>query len=116
MPKDLPNTKTLYITDLDGTLLTNKSGLKDRAAELITRLSENGVLFTYATARRFNSAHFRMAKAGIKLPVILMNGVIIADGESGRIIELNGLRHCDLSKIRKVLEEYGEAARCTLLY
>lgn len=100
--------KTLYISDLDGTLLTNKSGLKDRAAELIKRLSANGVLFTYATARRFNSANFRMAKAQIKLPVILMNGVIIADGESGAVIEFNGLDNTDLSEIRKAVEQYGE--------
>ena len=109
MPENFLNKKTLYISDLDGTLLSNKSGLKDRAAELISRLSKNGVLFTYATARRFGSAHFRVAKAEIKLPVILMNGVIIADGESGEVIELNGLEHCDLSKIKKAVEEYGEA-------
>jgi len=101
--------KTLYISDLDGTLLSNKSGLKDRAAELIKRFSKNGVLFTYATARRFGSANFRMAKAEIKLPVILMNGVIIAEGESGRVIELNGLDNTDLSEIKKAVEQYGEA-------
>lgn len=67
----MPSKKTLYISDLDGTLLTNKSGLKDRAAELLKRLSENGTMFTYATARRFGSADFRMKKAEIKLPVIL---------------------------------------------
>lgn len=101
--------KTLYISDLDGTLLSNKSGLKDRAAEMIKRLSKNGVLFTYATARRFVSAGFKMAKAEIKLPVILMNGVIIAHGESGKIILLNGLNDTDLSEIRKAVEQYGEA-------
>lgn len=101
--------KTLYVSDLDGTLLSNKSGLKDRSAELLNRLIKNGVLFTYATARRFCSAGFRMAKAGIKLPVILMNGVIIADGESGRVIELNGLENSDLSVIRKAAQQYGES-------
>lgn len=101
--------KTLYITDLDGTLLSNKSGLKDRAAELIKRLSKNGAMITYATARRFDSANFRMAKAEISLPVILMNGVIIADGKTGEIIKLNGLENSDLSKIKKTLERYGEA-------
>lgn len=105
----MPSKKTLYISDLDGTLLTNKSGLKDRAAELLKRLSENGTMFTYATARRFGSADFRMKKAEIKLPVILMNGVIIADGKTGEIISLNGLEQADLSGIKKAVEQYGEA-------
>ncbi len=105
----MPSKKTLYISDLDGTLLTNKSGLKDRAAELLKRLAENGTMFTYATARRFGSAGFRMKKAEIKLPVILMNGVIIADGKTGEIISLNGLEQADLSRIKKTAEQYGEA-------
>lgn len=105
----MPSKKTLYISDLDGTLLTGKSGLKDRAAELLKRLSQNGTMFTYATARRFGPADFRMKKAEINLPVILMNGVIIADGQTGEIISLNGLEHTDLSPIKKAVEQYGEA-------
>ncbi len=105
----MPYKNTLYISDLDGTLLTNKSGLKDRAAQMLKRLSENGVMFTYATARRFDSANFRMNKAEIKLPVILMNGAIIADGKTGEVISLNGLDNTDLSEIKKAAEQYGEA-------
>lgn len=100
--------KTLYITDLDGTLLTNKGGLKDRAAEMIKRLSENGVLFTYATARRFTSAGFIMQKAEIKLPIVTMNGVIIADGQSGEVIKLNGFRDGQLEEAKGVIEKYNE--------
>lgn len=100
--------KTLYISDLDGTLFTNKAGLKDRAAEMLKRLSAKGVLFTYATARRFPSANFRMCKADIRLPVILMNGVIIADGRTGQPIRLNGFDGADLSGVREAAERYGE--------
>lgn len=100
--------KTLYITDLDGTLLTNKGGLKDRAAEMIKRFGEKGILFTYATARRFQSAGFIMKKANITLPVITMNGVIIADGKSGEIIKLNGLDKVQQELARTVIEEQGE--------
>lgn len=100
--------KTLYITDLDGTLLTNKGGLKDRAAEMIKRMSDKGVLFTYATARRFTSAGFIMQKAGIKLPVITMNGVIIADGQNGAIIKLNGFKEGQLEEVKEIIKEYGD--------
>ncbi|MCM1054269.1 MAG: Cof-type HAD-IIB family hydrolase [Bacteroides sp.] len=100
--------KTLYITDLDGTLLTNKAGLKDRAAEMIKRLSSGGALISYATARRFQSAGFIMQKAEIALPVITMNGVIIADGKSGEVIKLNGFAEGQTAEALRVIEEYGE--------
>lgn len=100
--------KTLYVTDLDGTLLTNKGGLKDRAAEMIKRFGEKGILFTYATARRFHSAGLIMSKAEISLPVITMNGVIIADGKTGSVIKLNGFEEIPLDDVKKTLEDNGE--------
>lgn len=100
--------KTLYITDLDGTMLTNKGGLKDRAAEMIRRFNQKGIMFTYATARRFVSSGFIMEKAEISLPVINMNGVIISDGKSGEIIKLNGFSQNQLEEAKRVMEEIGE--------
>ena len=100
--------KTLYITDLDGTLLDGKARLKDRSAELIKRLTANGVLFTYATARRFVSAGPIMEKAEIALPVILMNGVAIADGRSDKLLHLNGFEQSRLTEAGQVIQQYSE--------
>lgn len=100
--------KTLYISDLDGTLLTNKGGLKDRAAEMIKQFGKKGILFTYATARRFTTANFVMEKAEIPLPVITMNGVIIADGKSGETIRLNGFSENQLAEAKCIIEEEKE--------
>ena len=47
---------TLYATDLDGTLLRADKSISDETAELLNRLADSGVLFTYATARSFSSA------------------------------------------------------------
>ena len=100
--------KTFYITDLDGTLLTGNAGLKHRTAELLKRLTANGVLFTYATARRFASAGPIMEKAEIALPVILMNGVAIADGRTGETIHMNGFEQSRLEEAKQVIEQYKE--------
>lgn len=100
--------KTLYISDLDGTLLTNKGGLKDRAAEMISRMIKKGVLFSYATARRFTTAKLVMEKAEISLPVITMNGVIIADGKSGETIKLNGFSENQLEEAKRIIKEQKE--------
>ncbi len=100
--------KTLYITDLDGTLLTNKAGLKDRAAEMIKDFSRKGILFTYATARRFQSAGFIMSKAEIALPVVTMNGVIIVDGTTGKVIKLNGFSEGQQEQAKEIIMRYSE--------
>lgn len=103
-----PSRKTLYVTDLDGTLLTMKAGLKDRAAELIRRLSEQGVLFTYATARRYVSAGPIMQKAGISIPVITQNGVAIVKGDTGEIIVMNDFEPESLDEAKQMIMQYGE--------
>ena len=100
--------KTLYITDLDGTLLDSKARLKDRSADLIKRLTQNGALFTYATARRFASAGPIMEKAWISLPIIVMNGVAIADGKTGEIIHMNGFEQSQLKEAKQIIEQYKE--------
>lgn len=43
--------KTLYITDLDGTLLNDDGVVSPLTAEIISRLSHEGVLISVATAR-----------------------------------------------------------------
>lgn len=48
--------KTLYVTDLDGTLLNTHDTINPYSIETINRLVERGMLFTYATARSQVSA------------------------------------------------------------
>lgn len=43
--------KTLYVTDLDGTLLNGDSRISPASADMLTRLAEAGVMVTPATAR-----------------------------------------------------------------
>ena len=43
--------KTLYISDMDGTLLNDGGKVSRRSVEIINELIKNGILFTVATAR-----------------------------------------------------------------
>lgn len=70
---------TLYISDLDGTLLTSKGIISDQAACILNGLTEEGMLFTVATARSASSAVPLLEKLRLRLPVILMNGAVIYD-------------------------------------
>ena len=48
--------KTLYISDLDGTLLRSSETTSDYTNKTINRLTEQGMIFSYATARSFVTA------------------------------------------------------------
>ena len=72
--------KTLYISDLDGTLLNSKASLSDDTRETINRLVEQGMFFTYATARSAISSKNVTEGLNLKLPIIIYNGTFIMDG------------------------------------
>jgi hypothetical protein len=43
--------KTLYVSDLDGTLLNSQETTTQYTNQIINELVDNGMLFSYATAR-----------------------------------------------------------------
>ena len=75
--------KTLYVSDLDGTLLNRQSRLSPFTQQVLNRLLEKGMLFTFATARSWRSA--RVAAQGLSpsLPWIIRNGAAFANGQTG---------------------------------
>ena len=72
------NIKTLYISDLDGTLLGKDAKLSRRTTEIISSLIKQGMLFTAATARSLSSVGI-LEQLGIQLPCIQLNGVLLYD-------------------------------------
>jgi 5-amino-6-(5-phospho-D-ribitylamino)uracil phosphatase len=79
--------KLLYISDLDGTLLRPDSSFPDDYKKRLNRLINMGLRFTIATARNYDSAHPILKGLNLNLPVILFNGVYMADFDTGRILE-----------------------------
>ena len=78
--------KILYVSDLDGTLLTKDTKLTDYTVEELNKLIDDGLMFTYATARSFNSSKVVSEGINIKYPVILCNGVKIYDPLTNKTI------------------------------
>ena len=66
--------KTLYVSDLDGTLLNSKGELSDSTAAIINSLISHGLEFTVNTSRTPKSAEHILSKLNLKLPAIVMNG------------------------------------------
>ena len=87
----------LYISDLDGTLLQPDSTFPDDYKIRLNRLIDMGLRFTIATARNYDSARPILEGLNLNLPVILFNGVYLADFNSGNI-----LKHSDFIKLEVV--------------
>ena len=81
--------KTLYISDLDGTLLNKEASLSEFTKETLNQLIQDGMLFTYATARSSISASTVTQGLNIKLPVIVYNGTFIKDISNGEFLVSN---------------------------
>lgn len=70
---------TLYITDLDGTLLQPNSELSTTTKRILNEKIEKGMNFSIATARTIASVKSIISDVNINLPIVLMNGVCIYD-------------------------------------
>lgn len=78
---------TLYVTDLDGTLLRSDTTLSDYTIKTLNRLiAEESVMFTYATARSFVSASPLVEKLELCCPAVIFNGVFVVDAKTGKHI------------------------------
>lgn len=73
----LVRVKTLYVSDLDGTLLNQQSQISDFSASVINRFIDQGLLFSIATARSIGTVFDIIKKIHINIPISLMNGVFL---------------------------------------
>ena len=95
--------KTLYVTDLDGTLLQNDQTLSQETVCILNELLDQGLCFTYATGRSFNSAAPITKSLHLTIPVITRDGCIIADPRDSREIEINRISDDMIQKLRPIL-------------
>lgn len=81
--------KVLYVTDLDGTLLRGNAKTSEYTNKVINELTSKGMLFSYATARSYNTARKVTEGLNAKIPLIVYNGSAILQNETYEIIEKN---------------------------
>lgn len=69
--------ETLFISDLDGTLLRDDQTLSESSVSFLNDAILNGLNFSFATARSVVSSKFVLDQLNINNPVILYNGAQI---------------------------------------
>lgn len=98
---------TLFISDLDGTLLSPEAELTAFTADTVNAMTAAGASFTFATARSVYSAKPLMSPAYIRVPCLLMNGVSIYDLREGRCIRNEFIPVGASAEILRIFEQHG---------
>jgi len=93
--------KTLYVSDLDGTLLRSNEMTSDYTNNTINMLVEKGMIFSYATARSFQTSHKVTKGLVAKIPLIIYNGTMVVDNQDGAFL----LKNFFTTDVKKLIEE-----------
>ena len=104
---------SLFISDLDGTLLNDKQVISEESIDILNKLISQGLQFTIATARSYNSAAKLLEKIDFKLPLVFMNGVFIYDPALKKNIKSNFLSP---ERSRDVIDTYEQKGLNPLVY
>lgn len=99
--------KTLYVSDLDGTLLRSDARTSDYTNAVINRLTARGMLFTYATARSVYTASKVTAGLTARIPLITYNGAIVLDGSTRELLCSNFFAPGDAAELLDALLGQG---------
>lgn len=97
--------RNLYVSDLDGTLLNSDEQITAFSKDNLNKLIENGANFTIATARTPATVIDIIDGLNIKLPLVLMNGVIIYDKSNKEYIDIKDIKIDTTSNILNILEK-----------
>jgi len=85
-PPRADGTRTLYVSDLDGTLLRPDASLSPETRDVILDLLDRQVLFTVASARSVVSIRECLGDLPIALPIIGFNGGTVNEWSTGQVM------------------------------
>ena len=98
--------KTLYVSDLDSTLLRSDATLSDFTINTINSLCEKGLLFSFATARSAKTATAVTRGLLGDTPIIVYTGTFIADRNTTEIILSNTMTELEVQAVCSAVDEF----------
>lgn len=105
--------RTLYVSDLDGTLLDGSSRVSAESRRLLNEAVASGTLFTIATARTPATVCGLMQGVRMKLPAIVMTGSATYDLSTARYADI---RYHSPEALGRLLDIYRRHALPTFVY
>lgn len=98
--------KTLYVSDLDGTLLNRQDRISPESIRIINDLVADGMTFTYATARSLSSASVVTRGLSADIPVIVYNGAFIINPATGERLSMESFREEEMGRVIETLNRF----------
>jgi len=102
--------RTLFVSDLDGTLLGPDAVLSEYSRRALRSLIANGLLFTVATARTVPSIRALIGDVMLQLPVIELNGAFVSDLATGRHLMVQALAPDAANRVMAAIDRRGLSA------
>ena len=100
----------LFVTDLDGTLLNSNKEVSIKSIEILNKLIDDGVNFTVATARTPATVVDLLQDVNLKLPTVLMNGVLLYDIKEEKYINIKEIEKDTVDKVFDILNKFDKNA------
>ncbi len=101
------NIKTLYLSDLDGTLLQNDASLSPYAVRELNRMIEKGLCFSISSARSTGTVLGILDGLRLQVPIALFNGVIYYDYLAARFVRILEIAPQAAQQVALFMERYG---------
>lgn len=99
------NCNTLYVSDLDGTLLNNGSFVSDRSAGIISDLTADGALITVATARTPATVVPLLANTATDVPYVVLTGAATFDPIDMTYLAVSSIPRADCALLNRLFAE-----------
>ncbi|MCM1061302.1 MAG: HAD hydrolase family protein [Eubacterium sp.] len=106
LPKK-PKTDTLFVSGIDGILISKDNHLLPYSKVELNRLISSGVKFTVSTVRTPASLIPVMEGVNLQYPVIAMNGAVLYDISENRFLEAAELDKDTADRAEKIIEGCG---------
>lgn len=100
-------TKTIYVSDLDGTLLGTDSRISQRSADIISGLSDRGAMITVATARTPATVVPLLAGIRTNVPAVVMTGCAQWNRADARFSHARFVPRADVAGALDICRRHG---------
>ncbi len=107
--------KTLYVSDLDGTLLSPESCISEQSSSIISELSRHGAMITVATARTPATVVPLLNGTITNPPAVVMTGTAMWDRAEARLFNTHFIPAHDVGTILSVCAQCGVSPYVYLL-
>lgn len=102
--------KTLYVSDLDGTLLDSDIRIPENAVRMLNDAIARGALFTVATARTPGTLCHLLKDVNLQLPAIVMTGATMWHRDTDTYSDTCYFKPETVARIREVYRRFSLAS------